>query len=264
MNAQRSMALIGIAFGLLFWPQAVGAQTQELPAVALGNAEIYEKSLRALTMMFVVAVLLESAFSLLFSWRVFLTYFSVSGLKTVVMLFISWVVVYSFELDILASLINVYSEKKWESLAVSKLITAMILAGGSSGVNRILVAVGFRAIPVSPLEAKPPETKAWVAVQVKQKLSTGVVQVGLKDLGKADENDPAPIAGTACAGAPNLMELLLRNRRRFPGSGGYEVMPGHVYEISVRGRGADGEERSLTLGKFVFANRAVVDLEATL
>ena len=85
-----------------------GTKTEGLPAISLGKTEIYEPSLKALTMLFVIAVLLESAFALLFSWRVFLTYCSVSGVKTIVMLFIAWVVVYSYDVDILASLINVY------------------------------------------------------------------------------------------------------------------------------------------------------------
>ena len=239
---------------------------ENLPAVALGKTEIYEKSLAALTMLFVIAVLLESAFALLFSWRVFLTYFSVTGVKTIVMLLISWIVVYAFDIDILASLLNVYREKPAASLPVSKVITAMILAGGSAAVNRIFVAVGFRSLPVPPLDVKPPETKAWVAVMVKQKVSTGRVHVGLKDLGvaAAAATDPAPIAGTACAGAPNLFALLFRNPKRFPANGGYEVIPGHLYEVSVSGKDAAGAPQSVTAGTFVFANRAIVDFDITL
>jgi hypothetical protein len=237
---------------------------ENLPAVALGKTEIYEKSLAALTMLFVIAVLLESAFALLFSWRVFLTYFSVTGVKTIVMLLIAWIVVYAFDVDILASLINVYREKPTQSLPVSKLITAMILAGGSTAVNKIFVAVGLRSIPVPPPDVKPPETKAWVAVMVKQKVSTGRIHVGLKDSGVAGATDPTPIAGTACAGAPNLFALLFRNRNRFPANGGYEVIPGHLYEVSVSGEDSTGASKSVTVGKFVFANRAIVDFDVTL
>jgi hypothetical protein len=64
------------------------------------------------------------------------------------MLFIAWIVVYAFDVDILASLINLYREKPTQSLPVSKLITAMILAGGRAAVNKIFVAVGSGADPV--------------------------------------------------------------------------------------------------------------------
>jgi hypothetical protein len=240
------------------------AGNESLPAVALGNTQIYEKSMAGLTMLFVIAVLLESAFALLFSWRVFLTYFSVSGVKTIVMMIISLIVVYAFNVDILAAMINVYQNGNIQSLTVSKVITAMILAGGSAVVNKIFVAVGFRSIPVPPAEVKPPETKAWVAVAVKQVSSIGPVQVELKDLGMAGAGDPAPIAGTACTTAPNLFHLLFRNRKRFPPNGGYEVTPGHVYEISVSGEDKQKNPAKKTIGKFVFANRAIVDFDVTL
>jgi hypothetical protein len=240
------------------------AGNESLPAVALGKAQVYEKSLSGLTMLFVIAVLLESAFALLFSWRVFLTYFSVSGVKTIVMMIISLIVVYAFNVDILAAMINVYQSGNIQSLTVSKVITAMILAGGSAVVNKIFVAVGFRSIPVPPAEIKPPEAKAWVAVAVKQAASTGPVQVQLKDGGAAVAGDPAPIAGTACTTAPNLFHLLFRNRKRFPPNGGYEVTPGHVYELGVKGKNREGGDIEKAIGRFVFANRAIVDFDVTL
>lgn len=57
--------------------------------VALGKNALYEKSLAALTMLLVLAVLLENAFSVIFNWRVFLTYFSLRGVKTIVMVTVS-------------------------------------------------------------------------------------------------------------------------------------------------------------------------------
>jgi hypothetical protein len=47
---------------------------------------IYGKSGAALTMLFVIAVLLESAFAVIFEWRVFLAYFSVRGIKPIIMI----------------------------------------------------------------------------------------------------------------------------------------------------------------------------------
>jgi len=243
---------------------ATSGEAQNLPAIALGNPDIYEKSLKALTMLFVIAVLLESAFALLFSWRVFLTYFSLTGVKTIIMFAISLTVVWVFKVDILATLISVYRSEEVQSLVVSKVITAMILAGGSAAVNKVFVALGFRSIPLPPPEVKPPETRAWVAVLVTQKESTGIVHVETKDIGAAGPDDPAPIAGTACGRTPNLLALLLRNPNRFPPNGGREVIPGHVYEISVAGKDRDGNPKRALIGKFVFANRAIVDFDATL
>src|SRR6516225_10013948 len=55
---------------------------------------VYSTSLSVLTMLFVVALLLESAFSTIFNWRVFLTYFSTRGVKTIIMIVISLIIVY--------------------------------------------------------------------------------------------------------------------------------------------------------------------------
>src|SRR5689334_10304627 len=51
------------------------APTPVAPAPGSGQlpgGQIYEKSLAALTMLFVLAVLLENAFAVIFNWRVFL------------------------------------------------------------------------------------------------------------------------------------------------------------------------------------------------
>jgi len=240
------------------------ADPAKLPAIALDKSEIYERSLGALTMLFVIAVLLESAFALLFSWRVFLTYFSVTGVKTIIMFAIAWVVVYKFGVDILASLINVYRKDPIQSQVVSQLITAMILAGGSATVNKIFIALGLRSIPIPPMDIRPPELKAWVAVNVKQGNSKNRVMVHLKDGGVAQSNDPAPISGTACFGAPNLLQLLGRNRNRFPSNGGCEIIPGHVYELFVSGFDSDCKEVKSSPIKFVCANRAILDFDIKL
>ena len=46
-----------------------------------------------------MAVLLENAFSIIFNWRVFLTYFSLRGMKTLVMIIVSFIVVAVFNID---------------------------------------------------------------------------------------------------------------------------------------------------------------------
>jgi hypothetical protein len=56
----------------------------EGPGIALGNNEVFQKSFAALTMLFVLAVLLENAFALLFNWRVFQAYFSARGVRTLI------------------------------------------------------------------------------------------------------------------------------------------------------------------------------------
>jgi hypothetical protein len=142
--------------------------------LTLDNDQIYRKSLAALTMLFVIAVLLENALSVIFNWRVFLAYFSVRGAKTIIMIVISLLIVNAFGLDVMASLIAAYKSPSNAPVnpasisgPVSLFVTALILAGGSSGVNKIMTALGFRndhrEEDVTP---RPPINKACVAVRV--------------------------------------------------------------------------------------------------
>lgn len=87
---------------------------------ALDSDAIYGKSAAALTMLFVIAVVLESAFAVLFNWSVFLVYFSVRGVKTIVMIGASWLIVNAYDIDVLASLIAAYKSPPGGSLDPAK------------------------------------------------------------------------------------------------------------------------------------------------
>jgi hypothetical protein len=54
--------------------------------------------------------------------------------------------VWLFELDIVTSLINTYSGSKHPVNWPGVLLTTLIIAGGSAGVNRIFQALGFRSL----------------------------------------------------------------------------------------------------------------------
>src|SRR5262245_59081345 len=255
-------------------------------ALALGNSEIYARSLAALTMLFVIAVLLESAFATIFNWRVFLTYFSLRGVRTLIMVAISLVVVNIFDVDILANIIAAYKltpnpdagasalaferEVAATSGPVSLFVTALILAGGSAGVNNVLSALGYRnERREEEIFPKPPKDKAWIAVRVTRVDSVGQILVKVAERTPGETgvpaDIPAPIAGTVYARRPSLRELLLRNTNRFPQNGGYTVTQHKIYSISVEGKDKDGTMiRKLDDQFFVFAPGAIVDLDVTL
>jgi hypothetical protein len=241
--------------------------------LTLDNDQIYRKSLAALTMLFVIAVLLENALSVIFNWRVFLAYFSVRGAKTIIMIFISWLIVNAFGLDVMASLIAAYKSSPNAPVnpasisgPVSLFVTALIVAGGSSGVNKIMTALGFRndhrEEDVTP---RPPINKAWVAVRVNRQRAASEVFVKIREVGPADANAPTPIAGVVSLKRMQLSRLLFRDFRRFPQNGGYTVSPNIVYEISVETKDTDGNAlRALDGQVYVFAAGAIVDFAVTL
>ena len=248
--------------------QTGAGQVGETDSPVLAGS-VYQKAATALTMMFGLAVLLESAFALIFSWRVFLTYFSVSGVKTIIMFIVSWLVVAQFHMDILNSLVGAFNDEHRKSEALSKVITAMILAGGSTAVNNVMLALGLRSLKKDDLTPpKPPPDKAWVAVVVHRQNAVGDISVKLQDLGPASAipNAPAAIAGTV-GKLPSLKELLFRNANRFPQNGGHTVVPGNAYKIAVEGR--DNQGKAVTAvppfdDVYVFAPGAIVNFEVTL
>lgn len=243
--------------------------------VTLNNTLIYEGSLAALTMLFVVALLLESAFATIFNWRVFLAYFSSRGIKTLIMIIASVIVVATFKIDTVASLVAIYKTEGKDYLPLaekisgpfSMFITALILAGGSAGVNRLMVALGLRdKSSAADTPPTPPPSKAWIAVNVRRVKAVGPIQVKVRDLGPSSgvPNAPAPIAGTVGGQRPSLADILFRNPNRFPANGGYTLLPGNVYVITAEGLDAAGQPVSDLGGQYVFAPGAIVDFRAAL
>jgi hypothetical protein len=253
---------------ILFWlPSLTFADpAPQANPMALGNPAIYEKSAAALTQLFVIAVLLESAFTVLFTWRVFLIYFNRSGVKTLVMVSASVVVVHVFDVDILASLLAVYKGSSVASGPLSKFITALILAGGSAGVNNVMRALGYRSkASDQALGERPPRDKSWLAVRVRRVRAVTVLPLGsLSAFAGAGHPAPAPIAGTIAFARNSVSDLMLRRVDRFPQSGGHELQPDTVYQVAVVGVDAQGQEITTSLRPMVFAPGAIVDISIDL
>jgi len=260
--------LVAMVFGVALAAGPTLAQDQNVNPLALGSNAIYNESLRALTVLFVTAVLLESAFSIIFNWRVFLAYFSSRGVKTIIMVAVSLLIVNIFDLDILGDLIRAYQGTSAATAMqpVSAFITALILAGGSAGVYNIMVALGYRENREELVAPKPSQDEAWIAIRVKKQNAVGEVRVLVEPVNPlpAGPNPPA-IAGTIGFRRPGLFELLLRNANRFPQNGGYVVRPNVPYLIEVEGRDASGAPLKRLGGRsYVFAPRAIVDFDVTI
>ncbi|WP_442577822.1 hypothetical protein ACSBOB_19950 [Mesorhizobium sp. ASY16-5R] len=245
--------------------------TPEIPPDSLN------KSFTILVTAFVLALLLESAFALLFNWRLFQEFFVGKAWRTPIMFAGALMVVRNFDLDLMAKLFDAYnpqavgeaSRSTWFTSA----ITAMILAGGSVGVNRILVALGFRSQIREDVEApKLDETQAWVAVLVRSKQPVAMAKVNISEVDK-----PAtPLPATAGIIRPRpydsrLKELLFPNRNRVPSSGGKLVGTDKVYEITVEANGKTYDAvtskevtKEVPAKQIRFGSRAIIDLDVNI
>ncbi|MCD2175048.1 hypothetical protein [Rhizobium sp. C4] len=247
------------------------------------STNVYSASIKSLTMLFVIAVILESAFAVIFNWRVFLAFFDTKGVKTVLMVLISSIVVFGFKIDIFANLVVAFSvpDTLTDKAAIaqflsthaadtsnfwSKLITAFVLAGGSSGIHNLMYALGIRTSRDAEVTPKPDQDQAWVSVSIKRKNIVGPVQIGVVKVDGPPAGETAiPLSGTVRFARPTLQALLMRAVNRFPANGGYVVEPNKIYLVSavadVPGAKPGEQVPFRTQPRYyTFSPRAVVDL----
>lgn len=242
-------------------------------------------ALAILMQAFVLALLLEQAFALIFNWRLVQEFLVGRAWRTPIMVMAAFVLVRECNLDLVASLLAVYNPQSTPTLpystALTQLVTALILAGGSVGVNQIMVNLGIRT-PVRDTAAVPAldMTEAWVAVQVeKAKPADGDIQVHFDEVAGLSASDIAQvptIAGVARrrGALERLRDVFLPNLARVPRSGGRKVVAGSVYRITIATR-AGGHvtwrdytgvvrEKPAEAPLVRFAPRAIVDLSIAL
>lgn len=229
-----------------------------IQAIALADA------FKILALLFVLAVLLEQALSVLFNWRVFLQYFNAGGVKTIVSVLVAWLILEAFNLDLMADLINLYSSSKVASGVATKLLTAFILAGGSSGVNNLLVALGFRSMrSVEQIAPKPPHDRAWLSVRVQRKAAVGEIIVSI---GPADGT--VPVVGMITGTSRNrLLRSFMVDHGCFPIAGGHSLTPDASKTYVVQVQGKDKNRTDLPAAKwgpYAIAAGAVLDITLEL
>ncbi|HMN85681.1 MAG TPA: hypothetical protein PKA74_06810 [Bauldia sp.] len=263
---------------MLVLASAALAQAPADPAVTVpaeawfagGDAAFYRLTFRALVVLFVLAILIESALAVIFNWRLFLQLFYGRGVKTLVMIAVSALVVAAFDINVVDTLMKGYGvvPPAAEQSPIAFWLTALILAGGSAGVYRILVALGYRK-PVTPEQVapRPPKDRAWIAVRTERKAAVGPIEIHVKDLGEATDASPLPLAGMIGTEGfwRRVAGVFVLDRTRFPPAGGYEVRTGREYRIAVTGKDAAGAKLAADIdGVYTFAGGAIIDFTATL
>ena len=228
-----------------------------IQAIALADA------FKILALLFVLAVLLEQALSVLFNWRVFLQYFNAGGVKTIISVLVAYLILVAFNLDLMADLINLYSASKVPSGVATKLLTAFILAGGSSGVNNLLVALGFRSMrSAEQLAPKPPHDKAWLSVRVERKAAVGEIIVSI-----GPEGGTVPVVGMITGTSRNrLLRSFMVDHGCFPIAGGHSLTPdaSKTYVVQVQGKDKTRADLVAKWGPYAIAAGAVLDITLEL
>ncbi len=179
------MKRFGIMLGLVFLigvfsaftqPQDTAAtqapatiQPQATPQQQVGDPILEEATMlgkigEVLLVFLVLSIVFESALTPVFSWRVFRKRFDGKGVKTPIVVILAFVVFWSYDLDIINDIlvaVNYIAETDPRSYTLGgQALTALLIAGGSSGILNIYKRLGIRS-PVPKPESKPaPSTAA--------------------------------------------------------------------------------------------------------
>lgn len=269
MLKQGKAAIVAL-FGAVGLAGAALAQTPPAAAwVTMGSGEFYNASLRALVILFVMAILIESALAVIFNWRLFLELFYGRGVKTLVMIVVSLLAVWTFNIDVVHTMLGQYGLVSGDDGGtLSRVLTALVLAGGSAGVYRILVALGYREErSEAEVRPRPKKDRAWISVKVLRRSAIGPVYVRVTEAGPVTPASSPQLAGVVAPRGfwATLGSVFLLDRNRFPQAGGYELETGKDYRIEVMGRDETGAPVPSDIdGTYNFAPGAIIDFTARL
>ena len=96
-----------------------------------------------LTALLIISIFYETALSSIFNWRLFQTVLKDKGAKTPVTIAVAFAVFWHYDLDLFTELLKALGYPQESNLG-GKIITALIIAGGSGGVNGLFERLNIR------------------------------------------------------------------------------------------------------------------------
>ncbi len=235
------------------------------PALAQDTSGVPVEVGPLLGKLLLVLILLESAMTAVFNWRVFRIVFAGRALKTPIMFVLGLLVVFGFGFDPIRDVLiaiaggSVAAGFEW----LSPVLSALVFAGGSQGVFDLFRKLGLRA-PVAEGDDRPTlrEDQAWLALRIRRSQSVGEVQVILTENAAAT----APSLVGSVDDRPlgrRLAEAFGHGGLRFPRTGGQLVKPETTYDLALRFDTAEQAGVVQPVGSIRLARRAIVDLDVT-
>ncbi|MFZ1467448.1 MAG: hypothetical protein WAT09_00545 [Paracoccaceae bacterium] len=212
-----------------------------------------------------VLLLLESAMSALFNWRVYRIVLSGRAWKTPIMFGLGLLVVICFHYDFIDTAITgIAGGTSTAGLGwVSTVLSAMVIAGGSQGIHDLLKKLGLRSpLPDTAPSPRLGEDQAWLALRITRRDAVGDIQIMVTPTDRVPDQplvgsvDDRPL-GRQLAEAFGMIGL------RFPRTGGLLVKPNITYDIALSYKTASDPRALFPVGSFAFAPRAIVDLDVT-
>ena len=97
-----------------------------------------------LVLFLLLSVVFEAAMTTVFNWRWFAKRFEGRGVKTPLTVVLAWIVVRSFDVDLVSRILNVVGDGEHAATLSGQVLTALLIAGGSDMVYRIFTRLGLR------------------------------------------------------------------------------------------------------------------------
>ncbi|MXY33130.1 MAG: hypothetical protein F4Y60_03380 [Boseongicola sp. SB0664_bin_43] len=100
-----------------------------------------------LVLLFVISVVFETALTPIFNWRVFARHFEGKGVKTPITVLLALALLWGYDIDIFKHVIDAFAEEgavPSSSTFVGRIITALLVAGGSGAIFNIFSKIGLR------------------------------------------------------------------------------------------------------------------------
>jgi hypothetical protein len=220
---------------------------------------IYQAGAKVLFLLFVLAAILESALAVVFNWRPFAERLNARAVRPLISFIVAYIFVDLFSLDVVTDFVNAATFHNAAPMTAGKVLTALVLAGGSAGVNTLLVNLGYRERKTpETLAPKPPPTVAWIAVRVRREKAVGPIQVFIGV--KPDGSPLPPLVGVIAGSSKPGVRYFLSDPGRFPGYGGHAVPANTATSVALRGTGESSSEK-IDWGPYTVGGGAYIDLE---
>ncbi len=126
---------------VVFGETSVGEMTKA--AQENGFQLDWEKLSNVLFVFLILSVVFETALTPVFNWRVFAKHFEGKGVKTPVTISLAFFVFWSYDLDIINILLEALQFDAAPNFG-GRVLTAMLIGGGSDGIFRIFTKLGIR------------------------------------------------------------------------------------------------------------------------
>lgn len=141
------MVKICLIFMMMFCCILVSPALAQENAGAVVNDHInMDDVFNILVVFLVLSIVFEMALTPIFTWRVFLSYCHKRGFKTPMTVALAFLVFWGYDLDIITDLLNVLKPtmRITGPSPGGQFLTALLIAGGSSGIFQIFTKLGIR------------------------------------------------------------------------------------------------------------------------